>query len=117
MNNFYTELKPFYNLSKALGVFPKSFDGLPGNGKFKTKWSDIASSFVSLSLALILVLLNIFIDEQEVSSSALLSHLWNLQQLQGIIFIFVASCYQTAKCGSIVKFMSTVSKFDQKVTR
>lgn len=117
MDNVYTEIKPFYNLSKALGVFPKSFVGLPTTGNLETKWIDVASSSVSFLLALALMLLNIFLDDVPSSSSPILSRIWVIQSLQGASFIFIIFFYQSSKCKSIVKFIASLHQFDQKVTK
>lgn len=116
MSNVYSAFKPFYNLSKALGVFPKSFKGSTEQGKLETKWIDIASSILSVLFLLILILLIIFVGDKSPSTSPLLAQLWVIQIMQGLIFHLLTFIYQTSKCKSMGNFLSAIDHFDRKVS-
>lgn len=114
MENIFTAVRPFYILTKVLGLFPKSFVGTHKNGFLKLKWHGVAYSCLSLSLLALLFLINIFFDEPS-SSSELLSKLWRIDILAGLLLNFIQFCWQIEKQQSIAAFLVAVHTVDEKV--
>lgn len=115
MENIYTASKPFYNLTKCLGLFPMSYDGPTTKGFFKVKWHDVLSSIISMWFCVLLLCLGLLFEGRLPSRSPFLSQVWIVHILVGNVFIFFLSFYQTAKYQSIADFLASIEQFDKKV--
>lgn len=115
MENIYTCYKPFYVLSKCLGMFPMSFEGPPRKGKLKVKWHDwLLPGFATL-IPTAIIAVNIFCDDSPASTSPFLSKLWVIEILFGVFLMMTQFPYQLLKHRNIEEFLNRVHHFDQKV--
>lgn len=115
MRNIYTSIRPFYFLSKAMGLFPLSFVGPVDKGNFKVKWYDVLISICSFSLMLSLMLLNIYILEPVVIDSNILMKSWEFSLEYGFAMTIVQYCYQNMKRNQVKKFLKELNLFDEEV--
>jgi hypothetical protein len=115
MENFFSSSKPFYFLTKTLGLYPMSFVGSEVKGVLQTKWHGILSSVISFSLLIILVFLSSTPAEQITSSSQMLSDIWKIQVVLLLLFVSLQFIYQIHKRDSIAYFLQSVNKIDIKV--
>lgn len=115
MENIFTAVKPFYYLAKVLGLFPMSLLGLEVKGTFVTKWHGVFASIFSVSIAFLLLFLNLFLNDGPTSSSQMLSDMLRVQAVFSLILIIVQFFYQYSKCSSIVKFLKDLNEIDHQV--
>jgi hypothetical protein len=116
MENIFTVTKPFYYLSKLMGLFPMTFDGPIEKGNFSIKWHDIFASGVALLVTFVIFVFNFTADERNFSSSSvLLSKTWDVQSMLGLIPVLIMFFVQMLKRNSIVKFLQAIFVIDLKV--
>jgi hypothetical protein len=115
MENFFSSSKPFYFLTKTLGLFPMSFVGSEVKGVLQTKWHGILSSVFSFSLLIVLIFLNSTPEELVLSSSQMLTEIWKVQVVLLLLFVFLQFIYQIHKRDSIAQFLQSVNKIDIKI--
>lgn len=117
MENVYTSFRPFYVLSKALGVFALSFQKQPRKGVFQMRWFDLLVSCLAVLLPGILILTSIFthLISTKNREMALLYKLWFAEMVIGTTLMALLVPYQMAKSRSIGRFLDVLNKFDEHV--
>jgi len=116
MENIYTSVRPFYFVTKALGLFPMTFEGPPDKGIFYVKWHDVIVCLFALGMPFVFIMLIIFLEDGPASSSAMLSDAWKIHFVFSLILIFIQLIIQIASHKSIVKFLDAISIIDKKVS-
>jgi 7tm Chemosensory receptor len=114
MENIYSSVKPFYNLSKILGLFPLSFDGSETKGRLELKWHGVVSCVVTVLILTLLLFMN-FLDEEDPSSSAMLNNVWNFQVVFGLILLLILFIYQIKQRNAIADYLQIIKNIDDKV--
>lgn len=115
MRNIYTSFVPFYWIAKLLGLFPFSYEGVYCNGIFIQKRRDIALTLTFFMIFMFLYIANFFRNESVSSSSDILARAWDLSLYFFLTTLLVSYLYQLKKWKSIVKFLSLIKHFDEKV--
>lgn len=115
MENVYTTVKPFYNLSKVLCLFPLTFDGPPRKGCFTKKWHDGLTPLVVPGIAILLIALNLVVGDGPSSSSSLLNLIWKIHAAFGCLLIILQFAWQMNNLRLITKFLNELNNYDQKV--
>lgn len=115
MENIYTTVRPFYILTKSIGLFPMSFDGPPRKGFFYTKWTDVVASCISGVIPVFMIAFNIMVDASAVSTSPFMSKMFVVSAFVGICAIFLQFWLQISLRHSILHFLACMNSFDQRV--
>lgn len=115
MENIYTSVRPFYFLTKALGLFPMSHEGYAEKGILKVKWRDIIYSTAAAFLSIFLLSIVILFEDIDASSSVLLSKLLVIQTTFATAMIVIQNFWQISKHQSIANFLKTLFVFDKNV--
>lgn len=115
MMNIHSSFVPFYWMAKSLGLFPFSFEGDYCNGILTQKRRDIASTLISLLIFMFLYIANFFRKESVSSSSDILTRAWDLSLYFFLTTLLISYLYQLSKWKSIVKFLTLIRSFDEKV--
>lgn len=112
MENIFSALTPIYYFAKFLGLFPMSMDK---QGRFKTRWTDIAASCAAISVCLVLLVVNFIFYHNPPAASELLSRVSGISSTFSSTMISVMFFYQISRRHAIANFVQTVDKFDKKV--
>lgn len=115
MENIYTTVRPFYVLSKCMGLFPVSFEGPPRKGFLMTKRTDIAASCIAGVIPICMIALNLMIEDSVVSTSPFVSRMFVVSAFVGVCTIFVQFWMQISQRHSILSFLAALNNFDQRV--
>lgn len=115
MENIFTSARPFCLLSKILGLFPVSFDGPAANGVLKLSFFGVVCSGLSAFIAISLIALNLLQENIPTSSSRLLSLLFRIDLLIGLLLNLITLFYQMGRLRSIANFLIAIHNIDEKV--
>lgn len=111
MDNVYTIVKPFYILSKVLGIFPLSFDGPPQKGFFITKWYDVITPLILPGTSILLIALSALLGNE----TEMLFGVWRISGIFVCFLVILQFCWQMNKFKSIPKFLEALNTYDLKV--
>ena len=117
MENIFTSIRPFYILTKTLGLFPITMESPETKSFSKLNLTGVISTCLTFLFLIILIILNIAGDDVKISSSEMLSKLWRLEVFLGLLLMCVQFFYQIGKHRSIVKFIFDIHEIDQMVKK
>jgi 7tm Chemosensory receptor len=117
MENVYTAARPFYVLSKALGLFPLSVDGPMTKGIFTLKRRGAAGSTISVVTPILLIIWLFYVRQLDERPTEKLMKVWIIEMVFGVLLIFVQFFIQLPRCRQIVRFLEDVNSFDRRVSR
>lgn len=115
MKNVHYAIRPFYIVSKILGAFAYSYDGLYCNGRLKlsvpgTLWSGlVVVAYVSLFIV------NAFVREGVRSTSKILALAWGTSLTISFLTMLIAKICQMCKQKSLLIFMKKIDEIDANV--
>lgn len=115
MDSIYKSFKPFYYLSKLLGVFPMSFQGKAGNGELKTKWHDFVISILSFTFLICLITSQIKFNNFLKSDSSISTKASEISVLIALFFLLISFVFQISKRHQIVNFLKLLNSYDIEV--
>lgn len=115
MENIYTAARPFYVLSKGLGLFVASQEGPASKGLYSSTLYGKMASFTALFVKISLLAWFMIIFGSEPDKNSLTSKLWYANTVFVSFLVFMLFFYQMMRQKSIVKFLDSVHAFDQKV--
>lgn len=117
MENIFTVVRPLYLVTKVLGLFPMSFNGLTEKGNFVVKHRDFVAPILNVFLAICLVPLIILYPLEVESFSPMMSTTLHLIGISGTILNFIPFSYQIYKRKSINRMLRDFHDFDKKVRK
>jgi hypothetical protein len=117
MENVYTVAKPFFWLSRALGLFPMFFEGPLAKGKLKLKWYGLLASLLALLNPLGIIITILYFGEGPGTSSPWLAKAWIVQLTISGILNFFQVLIQIRNFRSVQLFLASLHAFDLKVRK
>lgn len=123
MKNVHFSARPFYLISKTLGMLSYSYEGSFSNGVMKESIYGLLWSWMSLGIFILIFVLNsdLFKVSASFSNDTLPSKIlatgWISSLVISLITLFVAKIYQLSQQRSIVKFLEAINEFDNEVKK
>jgi hypothetical protein len=109
--NIFETFKPFYLLSKVLGLFPMTLE----NSSFRKTKFDVVRAVVSWLFLASSTVLTIWLDKEPPLSSAVINKTWRVHSVFGLLLMWAEFSVQMWKCKAIPELIFKLHAFDEKV--
>jgi len=112
--NVYSAVKPFYFVSKLLGIFPKTFIGPAEKGVLQKTFFDGFTSCCAFIIMIACGIANAVLSEPFAINSVILQSAWNVILVISLFTFSLMFIIEIRRSDSIVAFLKHVEEYDKE---